>query len=93
MRLNLKIIPARVFDMPSEILPLEFLNTGDWADITEVTGEPGWVSRLAELGVRIGSRLRVLQAGSPCMLQIGDTRLSFRSDWALQILVRPVTIA
>jgi Fe2+ transport system protein FeoA len=71
-------------------MPLELLNTGDWADVADVTGEPGWVSRLAEMGVRIGSRLRVLQAGSPCLLLIGESRLSLRGDWAMQILVRPV---
>ena len=77
--------------MPTDLLPLEFLSTGDWADVADVTGEPGWVTRLAELGVRIGSRLRVLQAGSPCLLQVGESRLSLRGEFALQILVRPVT--
>ncbi len=79
--------------MPSDILPLELLNTGEWADIAEVTGEPSWVTRLAELGVRIGCRLRVLQAGSPCLLQIGESRLSLRGDWATQILVRPIPVS
>jgi Fe2+ transport system protein FeoA len=69
-------------------MPLELLNTGDWADIADVTGEPGWVTRLAEMGLRIGSRLCVLQAGSPCLLQVGEARLSLRGE--LQILVRPV---
>ena len=71
-------------------MPLELLNTGDWADVEHVTGEAGWVSRLAEMGVRIGSRLLVLQAGSPCLLQVGESRLSLRGDLAMQILVRPV---
>ena len=71
-------------------MPLELLNTGDWADIADVTGEPGWVTRLAEMGLRIGSRLRVLQAGSPCLLQVGEARLSLRGE--LQILVRPVLL-
>ena len=79
--------------MPSEILPLEMLHTGEWAEVADVTGEPGWVTRLAELGIRIGCRLCVLQAGCPCLLQIGESRLSLRCDWALQILVRPVAIA
>ena len=78
--------------MPNELLPLELLKSGDWADIADVTGEPGWVTRLAEMGVRIGSRLRVLQAGSPCLLQIGESRLSLRGEFALQILVRPVAL-
>ena len=76
--------------MPTDLLPLELLSTGEWADIAEVTGEPSWVTRLAELGVRCGSRLRVLQAGSPCLLQIGESRLSLRGDCLMQILVRPV---
>ena len=47
---------------------------------TDVTGEPGWVTRLAEMGVRIGSRLLVLQAGSPCLLQVGECRLCLRGE-------------
>jgi Fe2+ transport system protein FeoA len=69
------------------------LDGGTWADVAEVTGEPGWVSRLAELGLRIGCRLRVLQPGSPCLLQVGGTRLSLRAELAMQILVRPVGLA
>lgn len=76
--------------MPGDLMPLEFLDAGAWADIADVSGEPGWVTRLAELGVRSGCRLRVLQPGSPCLLQIGESRLSLRGDCAMQILVRPV---
>ncbi len=92
MRLNLKFNLLGVSKVPTDLLPLEFLHTGDWADVADVTGEVGWVSRLAEMGVRIGCRLHVLQAGSPCLLQVGESRLSLRGDWAMQILVRPVTI-
>jgi len=72
------------------LLPLELLCSGEWAEVADVSGEPGWVGRLAELGVRIGSRLQVLQPGSPCLLQIGGSRLSLRADLLLQILVRPL---
>ena len=75
-----------------QILPIELLGTGDWADVAEVQGETSWVSRLAELGVRAGSRLQVLQPGSPCLLQVGGSRLSLRADLAMQILVRPVAL-
>jgi Fe2+ transport system protein FeoA len=74
-----------------DLLPLEFLDAGEWADVAEISGEPGWVSRLEELGVRTGSRLHVLQQGIPCMFQIGGTRLSLRGTDAMHILVRPVT--
>jgi Fe2+ transport system protein FeoA len=79
--------------MHEEVLPLELLSSGEWADVTDVSGEPGWVNRLAEMGVQVGSRLCVLQPGSPCLLQIGSLRLSLRPDWAMQILVRPVAVA
>jgi ferrous iron transport protein A len=75
------------------LLPLEFLPPGETADVAEVSGDPGWVKRMAELGLSIGSRLRVVRSGSPCLLQVGNTRLSLRGDWAMQILVRPITAA
>jgi ferrous iron transport protein A len=75
------------------LLPLELVESGEWADIADIQGEPAWVGRMAELGVRVGSRLRVLQAGSPCLLQVGGSRLSLRSDLALHILVRPLSAA
>lgn len=73
------------------LLPLEYLRPGEWADVAEVTGEPGWVGRLAELGLRTGCRLLLLQAGWPCLLQIGGCRLSLRGEEGTRILVRPVT--
>jgi ferrous iron transport protein A len=72
------------------LLPLELLHPGQWGDVAEVCGEPAFVGRMAELGVRSGSRLQVLQPGSPCLLQIGDSRLSLRTDTLAQILVRPL---
>ena len=71
------------------LLPLETLAPGDWAEVAEVRGDPGLVGRLAEMGVRIGSRLQVLQPGSPCLLRVAGARLSVRADLAMQILVRP----
>jgi Fe2+ transport system protein FeoA len=75
------------------LLPLELLCSGEWADVAEVTGDPALVGRMAELGVRSGSRLQVLQPGSPCLLQVGGCRLSLRTDLATQVLVRPVAVA
>jgi ferrous iron transport protein A len=61
--------------------------------VCDVSGEPAWVRRLAELGIRVGSRLRVLRGGSPCLVQVGGGRLSLRGELALQVLVRPVAHA
>lgn len=72
------------------VLPLELLRAGERAEIADVVGEPGWVSRMAELGLRVGNRLQMLRAGSPCLFQVGNSRLSLRGDHRLQILVRPL---
>jgi ferrous iron transport protein A len=75
------------------LLPLEMLQAGEWADVEDVSGEPEWVGRMAELGVRSGCRLQVLQPGSPCLLQVGGCRLCLRGECLMQILVRPRTAA
>ncbi len=75
---------------PDLVLPLDLLQPGEWGEVAEVTGEPGWICRLAELGVCVGCRLQMLQAGCPCLLRVGGGRLSLRADTPQSILVRPV---
>jgi len=75
-----------------ELIPLELVGWGEWAEVAEVSGEPTWIGRLAEMGVRHGCRIKVLQPGRPCILQVGGARLSLRGEHA-QILVRPLAIA
>ncbi|MFO0849243.1 MAG: FeoA family protein [Gemmataceae bacterium] len=72
------------------LMPLDFLGAGDVADVADVSGDPCWVGRLAELGIREGCRLQVLQPGSPCLLDIAGCRLRLRGGDSSQILVRPV---
>ena len=72
------------------LMPLELLGPGEWGEVHDVTGDSGWVCRLAELGLRSGCKLQVVQPGSPCLLQIGNCRLSLRGECDCQILVRPV---
>jgi Fe2+ transport system protein FeoA len=74
----------------SKVLPLELIASGEWAEVEQISGAPGWVMRLAEMGVRCGSRLRVLRQGMPCLLEVGSARLSVRTDPETLILVRPV---
>ncbi|MFO0877071.1 MAG: FeoA family protein [Gemmataceae bacterium] len=72
------------------LLPLECLQPGEWAEVADVTGEPGWVGRLGELGIRVGCHLQMLRCGSPCLVQVGGGRLSLRGDHGMQVLVRPL---
>jgi ferrous iron transport protein A len=75
------------------LVPMELLGSGEWGDVAEIMGEPTWVSRLQELGIRTGIRLQVLQPGSPCLFRVGGARLSLRGELGMQILVRPVVQA
>jgi ferrous iron transport protein A len=72
------------------LVPLELLGRGEWADVADICGEPGWLGRMAALGLRVGSRVQVVQPGRPCLLQIDGCRLCVRGECELQILVRPV---
>ena len=73
------------------LMPLDMLRTGEVAEVEEVSGLPAWVGRLAELGIRQGCRVRVVQAGSPCLLDVGGCKLCLRGGECSQILVRPVS--
>ena len=77
-----------MFAIPT--LPLDLLQPGEWADVAEVSGEPAQVCRMAEIGIRSGCRLQLVQAGSPCLLNIDGCRLCLRMDDSTQILVRPL---
>jgi ferrous iron transport protein A len=70
--------------------PLEYLASGEWAEVEDVTGDPGWVARMAELGLRVGTRIHMLRPGSPCLCAVDGARLSLRFDQAMMILVRPL---
>jgi ferrous iron transport protein A len=72
------------------MFPLECLRPGEWAEVCDVSGEPSWVGRLAELGIRAGTRLQMLRDGSPCLVWVGGGRLSLRGQDVMQVLVRPV---
>jgi Fe2+ transport system protein FeoA len=73
------------------LLPLECLSHGDHAVVEDVQGEPGWVCRMAELGIRNGSKVQIVQPGSPCLLEVSGCRLCVRGDDSMRIFVRPLS--
>jgi Fe2+ transport system protein FeoA len=72
------------------LIPLDMLKPGECAEVMEVTGDAAWVGRLAEMGIRTGCQLQVLQPGSPCLLQVAECKLCLRGCESSQILVQPV---
>jgi Fe2+ transport system protein FeoA len=73
------------------LMPLDMLRAGEWAEVEEVSGQPALVGRLAELGIRRGCRVQVVQPGTPCLLDVGGCKLCLRPGECSQILVRPVS--
>lgn len=73
-----------------QLFPLEMLRRGEWADVAEVSGDPSWVGRMAELGIRSGSRVQMIQDGIPCMLNVNGCKLCLRGDACSRIYVHPI---
>ena len=70
------------------LIPLEMVGAGQAVEVVDLDGDPGWVGRIQELGIRIGACLRVLRPGSPCLLQVGDNRFCLRCASGSCVLVR-----
>lgn len=69
------------------IVPLELLKPGETGRVIDVGGDTPLVSRLGEMGLRLGSEVRMVQPGRPCIIAIANQRLSFRAEEAGLILV------
>ena len=70
------------------VLPLPAIARNEEAVIRVLAGPGPLRARLQELGLTPGARVRVLASGSPCILQVGETRLCLRGDEAEAILVQ-----
>jgi ferrous iron transport protein A len=71
----------------THIVPLESLNAGEVGQVCDVLGSQEIVTRLREMGLGEGSQLRMIRPGRPCLVAIGNQRLSFRFEEELVILV------
>ena len=72
------------------LITLDMLKAGEQAHVTEVHGDAAWVHRLAEMGLREGCHLQMVQPGSPCLLKVSDCRLCLRHHESSSILVQTV---
>ncbi len=68
-------------------IPLEMMQSGETGRICDVDGRADDVARIEEMGLRCGTSVRMVKAGSPCLLAIGNHRLSLRCDGVVCILV------
>lgn len=68
-------------------LPLEFLRRNETGVVACVDGDNAMTHRLAEMGLREGTSVRMLQPGRPCIVDIDGCRLTFRLDDSAMVLV------
>ena len=74
--------------MMSDLLPLNCIRSGRCVRIDLVVGAVDQIRRLAELGIRQGCDVTVVHSGSPCLLKVGQTKLSFRDGEGASVFVR-----
>lgn len=74
-----------------DVIPLQFLRSGETAYVETICGELNHVQRLRELGFADGARLEMLQPGVPCIVRLEGQRLCFRADDLTSVLVRTGT--
>ena len=72
-----------------DFLPITLLACGQVAEVQQLVGPSEHVRRLEELGLRSGARIEMVRGGSPCIIRIGDSRICFRDDAQVRVLVAP----
>jgi ferrous iron transport protein A len=69
------------------LIPISLLLPGQVAEVRQIVGQTEQIRRLEELGVRDGVALEMVQAGSPCIVRVGATKLCFRDGELCSVLV------
>jgi ferrous iron transport protein A len=69
------------------VVPLDSLRVGESGVVVDLDGPAVAVSRLQELGLRVGQRLKMLRVGPPHLVDLGEARLCFRPESEVVVLV------
>lgn len=76
--------------MPNSI-PLHRLSAGQVAHVSRVIGRADYVHRLAEFGLRHGTKVVMFRPGNPCILRMAGNKVCFRADDLVNVFVTPAT--
>jgi len=71
------------------LLPLQFASAGSHVQVRHVGGSAPAVHRLHELGLREGVAMQIVQAGTPCIVQLAGHKLAVRNEDGVMVLVSP----
>lgn len=70
-----------------QIVPLELMATGEAGRVCDVDGSPEFVVRLQEMGLNVGASVKMVKAGSPCIVAVNEQRFSLRFDECATVMV------
>ena len=68
-------------------IPLELMNPGELGTVAEVEGDLDVITRLREMGISEGTQIEMVQTGEPCIIGVGNNRLSLRVDQTTLVFV------
>lgn len=72
---------------PRSLALLSTCRVGEEGEIAEIVGTPLFTARLRELGIVPGESIRILRAGCPMIVQVGEARLAIRKKDAAGIRI------
>ena len=75
-------------NLAENMIPMQLLARGQFAEISELVGKPEHVHRLKELGLNSGTVVEMVQPGSPCIVRLAGHKLCFRQSDLMGIFVR-----
>jgi Fe2+ transport system protein FeoA len=71
-----------------ELIPVHLLNSGDYAQVAHIAGQPEQIQRVRELGLQDGAQIQMVQSGTPCIFKLGHQTLCLRTSDLLNVFVR-----
>ncbi len=74
-------------EVPHELLPLSLLTAGQSGRVREIVAPRDEAHRLAEMGLRPGAVIEIVQPGSPCIVRLAGQTICFRPGEAGHVLV------
>ena len=70
-----------------QLIPLNLLSFGEQGRVAWVDGPTNHVHHLAEMGIRPGTHIEIVRAGSPCIARINGRDYGFRLREDITVLV------
>jgi ferrous iron transport protein A len=90
--LSLRKGDAKEVEVESKMIPLSMVSPGEEGRLVAIYGGQRLRKRLADLGLNLGTTLKVVQAGmiGPLIVAVNDSRLVLGRGMAHKIMVEPL---